>query len=551
MADRSRSLAHDVRRCLGQVGATHVGGRAALLTRRPRPELVELLVAELGLASLRPAVLDGDLGRLHLDLLVAGPYDVVVDLAGGRAGERLAALVYHLRAGGVWVLDPPADRSELEGVVAEIEAARAAGAAAPLPGGRGDDRSTRARNVAALASSVRFPEVGGRLVAAVSGRDALAKIADPDSARLSEWDPTYEVLATLPAGRVERRAAFASSRPSPVNPFPTAYDAPAMTLRSLREVTCTPGQIAHKRNVVLPESFNRPGRRRLRSKSQLDWADRFILPPTLPPASTGPAAALRHLGGAHFHLDSLYQGHFGHAVAEQTSRLWGWAEARGALGPLKVLIMDPRGRIDDWQYALLASAGVAADDVVVAQEPVVVEQLVSASALFSRPDYVHEHFAPFYRGLGDRLATRSTGRVWPERVFLSRRPTRRVCLDADRVEALHRAHGFQVVLPEELSLADQVQLVRRADVVSGYAGSNMFQIAFADAPLHVIAIAPSSYPVHNEYLFSAAHGHRLDLVLATPEVARPEDHFSSAAFQSDYHLDDTADRFLTEVLQSV
>lgn len=545
MADRPRSLAHDVRRCLAQVGATIVGGRAALLTRRPRSELAGQLVAELGLASLSPAVLDGgDLDRLHLDLLVSGPYDVVVDLAGGRAGERLAALVYHLRAGGVWVLDPPADRSELDGVLAEIEGARAAGVPPPLPGGRGDDRSNRARNVAALAASVRFPEVGGRLVAAVSGRDALAKIADPDSARLTQWDDTHEVLATLPAGRVERRAPFASSRPSPLNPFPSGYDAPAMTLRSLRDVTCTPGQIAHKRNVVLPESYHRPGRRRLRSKSQLDWADRFILPPA-------PAAPPRHLGGAHFHLDSLYQGHFGHAVAEQTSRLWGWAEARRVLGDVKLLVMDPRGRIDDWQYALLASAGVAAADVVVEPEPVVVEQLVSASALFSRPDYVHGRFAPFYRGLGDRLVAGSTDRVWPDRVFLSRRPTRRVCLDGERVEELHRDHGFEVVLPEELSLADQVQLVRRADVVSGYAGSNMFQIAFADRPTHVIAIAPSSYPVHNEYLFSTAHGHRLDLVLATPEVARPEDHFSSAAFQSDYHLDDADGRFLTEALQSL
>ena len=46
-------------------------------------------------------------------------------------------------------------------------------------------------------------------------------------------------------------------------------------------------------------------------------------------------------------------------------------------------------------------------------------------------------------------------------------------------------------------------MVRDADVVAGFAGSGMFQIAFAGGPKHVILVGSESYTASNEYLISS------------------------------------------------
>ena len=57
-------------------------------------------------------------------------------------------------------------------------------------------------------------------------------------------------------------------------------------------------------------------------------------------------------------------------------------------------------------------------------------------------------------------------------------------------------------------------------MVAGFAGSGMFQIAFAGGPKHVILVGSESYTASNEYLISSVVGHRLDLVLCRPDVPR-------------------------------
>ena len=84
--------------------------------------------------------------------------------------------------------------------------------------------------------------------------------------------------------------------------------------------------------------------------------------------------------------------------------------------------------------------------------------------------------------------------------------------------------------------AEQVQLVRNARAVAGYAGSAMFTTAFAGAPKHVIVVGPESYPAHNEYMLASLVGHDLDLVLCRPEVPR-EDGWTMESFHSDYVYD--------------
>ncbi len=110
------------------------------------------------------------------------------------------------------------------------------------------------------------------------------------------------------------------------------------------------------------------------------------------------------------------------------------------------------------------------------------------------------------------------------------------------------AAGFTVVYPEELPLPDQVEMVRRAEVVAGFAGSGMFQIAFAGSPKHVILVSSDSYVATNEYMISSVVGHRLDVVMCRADIA-PAEEFSNKWYHSAFTFDpDREGRFLAGVV---
>jgi capsular polysaccharide biosynthesis protein len=168
------------------------------------------------------------------------------------------------------------------------------------------------------------------------------------------------------------------------------------------------------------------------------------------------------------------------------------------------------------------------------------------------PAYVHPSIATTYAQVGSALAGKATPSHRPPRLFCSRRPGKRTCHNAAEVEALFRAHGFTVVFPEDHPLPEQVAMVREAEVVAGFAGSGMFQIAFAGGPKHVIVVGSRSYTASNEYLISSVVGHRLDLVLCRPDVPKAGRRFDNASYQSDFTFDAGQEgRFLAEVLSEL
>jgi capsular polysaccharide biosynthesis protein len=313
----------------------------------------------------------------------------------------------------------------------------------------------------------------------------------------------------------------------PANPAPARYDAPPMFLREYAGAVCLPRQVVVRGNLVLPETFttNEPHRRRNAALDKLspDFAR--------PPQPTEEPVALP---GRWFHLDNHLGWHFGHALTEQVSHLWGWARARAEDPSLGALVSADFGELTSWQRDLLAAGGVPPDAVHVATGPVRVERLVGCTPMFSRPAYVHPGLRETYDAISAALSERAGPGPWPRRVFLGRRSTKRACVNAAELEAEFIDAGFDVVLPEALPLADQVELVRRADVVAGYAGSAMFHVALAAAPKHVVLVVSESYPAHNEYLMSMLLGHRLDVVVCEPLVPRVDGQFTRESFHSDY-----------------
>jgi len=431
--------------------------------------------------------------RLHVRLAAKGPYDAVVDLVPRGGAWRVGRLLPHLRPGGVWVRRTGADQDSVEVITARD--------------------------------------------------DAAAIVGDAEAADLLALDPGRgTVLEVLPGATWAVRGRLRTSGPMPANPTPGEYAAPPMFLRDYRDVVCLPRQVVVGRNVVLPESFTTVEEHRQRNVALDKLSPDFARSP-LPAGDPAP------LPGRWFHLDNHLGWHFGHALTEQVSHLWGWRRVHAEDPSVRALVFADSGELTPWQRDLFAAGGVPPDSVHVATAPVRVERLVGCTPMFSRPAYAHPALLETYDQISAALSARAGQGPWPRKVFFGRRGPKRACVNAAELEAELTAAGFEVVFPEDLPLADQVEMVRRAEVVAGYAGSAMFHVALAGRPTHVVLVVSESYPAHNEYLMSMLLGHRLDVVVCEPLVPRVDGAFTRESFHSDFtYRPDREGVFLRAVL---
>lgn len=518
------------------------GPRLAVVTRGARASLLDRLAQALPGVDLQPLDLEEGMDVVHLGLTVGRPWDLVLDVAGGKgAARRWAVLLHHVRRGGEVAVRLPGLPQPLERSVGDVLAAQAAAVETPTAGR--DTRGNPERDLAALAVSARDLRVEHGWLRATNAVATLAKVPELDADRFLAGRPgAGRVIMTVPGVAFTSRAVV---RASGEVRLPREIDAPPMSLREYDDVTCLGRQAAYGAGFVLPESYRHPFKRRLRNVAFAEWAPRFVREPE-------PAQA--HLAGPHLLLDSYVRGHFGHALTDQLGHLWGWRPALERYPDLKALVFARPGEtLAEWELALLEAGGVARDRVVVAHEPTRVEALVGTSPMFGMPAYVHPAIATTYAVVGSVLADRASADVpGPLRIFCTRRPGKRTCHNAAEVEALFAERGFTVVHPEDHSLPDQARLVRDAEVVAGFAGSGMFQIALAGGPKHVVLIGSESYTASNEYLISSVVGHRLDLVLCRPDVPKTGRRFDNASYQSDFTFDhDREGVFLRAVLDEM
>ena len=487
--------------------------------------------------GLRLCLLHGpaDVQRLHPELAAAGPLDVIVDLWGGPAVRRLRQLVFHVRRGGSWIA--PVAPAGAAALLAEVDELRRDGLRPPGLGR--DPRPLAVSDAHAFADAVALSQQGGFLVA-VNHADALAKLREAGVDEYLRRRPEAgSVLETLPGGRVAT-AQVRVSDPAADQRLPGAYTSPALSLRRYRDVVCLPRQIAVQDHVLLPDTFRNHMTRRLRHPRLVDVAPLFVLEPDL---------TAEALPGAYYYLDNINRGHFGHVLTEQVSHLWGWRLAKERDPSLRALVLERPGfPIARWEVELLEAGGIKRSDLHVATGPVRVETLLAGSPMYIMNHVLHPKLRETYGHIGHRLAASASDRAWPRRVFLTRRARRRACHNAAEVESWFQSAGFDVVLPEELTLSDQARLVREAQVVGGFAGSGLFTTALAGAPKHLIVVGSESYTATNEHMFSALLGHRLDLVLCRPDVPRG-DRFSEESYHSDFTFDpDREGVFLRRVL---
>jgi capsular polysaccharide biosynthesis protein len=483
-------------------------------------------------------VLDPAVGpeSLHVELAARGPLDLIVDLTDDPAdvrADRARAVLFHLRHSGVLVVADAVGEP-----IAEVVADAVRAAVAPDPDELTNHERFWGRAVENV--SVRFGHV-----ALTNGLRGLAQVREEQAAEyLRLRGPgSGQVLVERPGSVVENPAPILASEHDDATTYATRFEAPPMQLREYADVVCWPGQVVVQGHALLPETYRHGARAKLGNRFLDDLAPDF--------GRVSSHATPGELEGTYFHLDSEFRGHFGHALTEQIARLWAWPEAKRRHPELKALMLTNRKRttVAGWEYRLYQAAGVAPEDLVLADRPVRVERLLAGTPMFSQPEYIHADITEVYRRIGDDLAAEAPERDYPDRIFCSRRTDKRSCHNTPDVEAFFADRGFEVIYPEDYPLPEQVQMFRSATELAGFGGSAMFTMAFVPTPKRVFLVSSENYRAQNEALMAAVHGHQLNVAWCRPDKTRAAGYKGREAMHSQYTFDPSREgRFLAGLL---
>ena len=306
---------------------------------------------------------------LHLALTAGRPWDLVLDVAAGRARRgagRCCSTTSAAAAGSPSALPGRSGRRHdvrRAGPRGPGSRASRAADARPRPARQPRAGPRRAGRLG------RGPADRGRLAASRPARSAtLAKVPEEDAdAFLRARPEAGRVLDDGPGLRFTSRCVLRVQRAG-------RTCRPRSTPRRCRcaSTTTSPASAARRRTA--------PGwccRRATGTRSSGGCAT-WPSPSGRRASCASPSRPTARLEGAHFLLDSYVRGHFGHALTDQVGHFWGWRGGPGAASrPAGPGVRQARARAwPTWELDLLAAGGVDADRVVVAHEPTAVETLV-------------------------------------------------------------------------------------------------------------------------------------------------------------------------------
>lgn len=546
---------------LPDVGGRH---RVAVLVPADAPEVeLQALLASLTEADvlvLRPKGAGGAAAgdepwspastkRAHTKLKAFGPVDMVVDLVpdGTAEPEPWRTLFLHLRAGG-WYLKRahpgPAEPTETIDAqtstgwpIALLTRSRVLG---PNPRGKWtlDDELA--------ASCARF-QVDRSFLVLQKRQQHYLKVRDADVDQLLSQRNTADsvrTLATLPGGELTCLGAVHSHTAAvPIANLDLEMSYPEVHLRHYQgRLSLVRNSLLYGDTTVLPASFRYPLTKTLGNPRLSEVTADF----SRVPAELAPHVLLE---GDFYHLDCWNPGHFGHVITEVVSRLWGWHVAKEQFPELKAIFR--RRNPDDLdpmlELNLFTAYGIERADIVWVDEPVVLESVVTATPMWQNvtPYFVHPQITDTWVRLRASLVEQRPDR--PRRIFVSRRPTlkNRACRNIAAVEDVFVRHGFLVIFPEALPMAEQATLFGGAEVVAGLAGSGLYNVLYSEHLSTLIVLSQEAYTARYEHLYTMVLGCTTHYFWSTPDVPHPDGGWSEEAYYSSWEFD--LDRNLVEL----
>ena len=526
-----------VARVRGVVGRIR-GGRQAAPAPRDRTVLVVAASGDLPrrwadrLAGDRVSVVR-DADALPAAVRRLPPLDLVVCLLDAEGPDPVAAVVRTYRAvrpRGRLVVEVAEDSADARARIGRLTTwSRRLEARARRGGARARDEARSLEVAEADEDRVALVKRGRHLL-------ALRESEVVETLPLREPGLTVSVVEEHPAGELVSSSVVFSHGEHEAE-FPTRFAYPPLALRHYEGPIVSRGwTLAYAGNTALPDSF----------RFHLATQQRH---PLLDPVGDdwhrvrggrrpGP------LAGSYYLLESTFPHHYGHVMAEVVSRLWGWDAAKRADPELKVMLhVRPKNPpADPLERRVFEAYGIAPEDIVVLDRPVVVDSLWSATPMWHqhRPFYVHPGMLDTYERLAHGFTDGDPdGAPAHERIFVSRGEgaVNRRCLNQPDVEAWFADRGFEIVYPERHTLAEQVHLFRKAREVAGFGGSGMFNIVYARNLEKLVVLNHEAYIARNEHMFCSLLGAEEHYLWSTPEVVHPEGRFSVETFRADWRFD--------------
>lgn len=365
------------------------------------------------------------------------------------------------------------------------------------------------------------------------------KVREADVSRVVEsrsGPGTVSTLARHAGGTLDSSAPIVSHHASvPIMNLDRPLEFPPSAVRHyVGPIAIGSNCLTFKDRAILPEAFRHPFEPNPRTAATANIDKDFArVPHRLFPKE--------HLPGVYYHLDASNSGHFGHVMTEVLSRLWGWDVAKEAHPDLKAIfrIRYPDERDPVLEKRLFAAFGIAEDDITWIDRPVWVDGLVGATPLWHNRTPFHAN--PRITETWDRIRSALVlpNLEVPERILVTRPPNtkNRDCRNIEAVEDLFSEHGFTILRPEKLDLAEQATIFDRAKVIAGFGGSGLFNLMYSQNAEKLIFLNSEAYTARNEHLYSLVLGCESHYFWSTPEIPHPEGRWTEEAYFSPWSFD--------------
>ena len=215
------------------------------------------------------------------------------------------------------------------------------------------------------------------------------------------------------------------------------------------------------------------------------------LDPGIVPADQAALGRQAPLAGSSLFLGP-FMNHYGHFITESLSRCWlavaGGTDAFDHYVFYPFLFNNGGIVVSEFHRHFFRLLGVPIERIHILREPALFEHVVVPQQLWVINSSCNAAMADLYA----RLRASRPQQPCVEKLFLSRKPPAASRFAATpAVERLFADRGFQIVYPEELPIAVQLDLYAGCRVMAGFSGSAMHSCLFASSGTLVIEVGDS------------------------------------------------------------
>ena len=180
--------------------------------------------------------------------------------------------------------------------------------------------------------------------------------------------------------------------------------------------------------------------------------------------------------------------HFGHFLIDSLSRLWYVVKNHAVINNYKIVFVGI-GNIPSYVYETLELLGLKQDQVIFLDKVTKFKEIIVPEQSGYTLDFVHREYLTIYNEIALNSIQRYKGPKY-KKIFLSRAKckTGYKIIGEDYFAKFYSDHGFKVLYPDEMSIADKVAIVSSADEIVFTCGTISLYSLFANKNCKVVIL---------------------------------------------------------------